>query len=149
MKDGKAVVNVSSAKSKEYKRVLEAIAKTEKCPFCKENFRYHRKLILKEEKNWFITESSWPYKNTKHHFLIISKKHKEKFGQLNSRDFKDISYLANWAIKKYKIKGAGFILRFGLPLYTGSTVFHLHFHLISPKINKKTQKAKTIYFPIG
>lgn len=145
----KKVVNSNNARLKEYKRVLKAIEKTEKCPFCKENFKYHKKSILKKENGWFITKSSWPYKNTQYHFLIISEKHKENFSQLTSSDFKVVSKLINWAIKKYKIKGGGLLLRFGESIYTGSTVCHLHFHLIVSQINKKNKTAKTVYFPIG
>ena len=146
---GKRVVNLKFAKSRDYRNVLKIIEKTAKCPFCKENFKYHKKPIEKKEKGWFITKNSWPYKNTEHHFLIISEKHKENFEDLSSVDFKSISRLVNWAIKKYKIKGGGLTLRFGQTAFTGSTVPHLHFHLISPKINKKTQGTKTVYFPIG
>lgn len=145
----KKVVNSNNTKLKEYKGVLKAIEKIKKCPFCKANFKYHKKPILKREKGWFITESTWPYKNNKYHFLIISDKHKEDFGQLSSFDFRAVSILVNWAIKKYKIKGGGLLLRFGESIYTGSTVCHLHFHLIVPQINKKNKTAKTVYFPIG
>lgn len=143
------VVDLRHAKSKEYREVLKNIQEIGKCPFCKENFRYHKKPILKKEKRWFITKSSWPYKNTQYHFLIISEKHKENFEELNLSDFEAVFRLTNWAIKKYKIKGGGLTLRFGRTIYTGSTVCHLHFHFIVPKIDKKTKKIKTIYFPIG
>ena len=149
MKISKKVVNSKYAKSKEYGKVLKIIEKTEKCPFCKENFKYHKKPIFKKEKGWFITDNSWPYKNTQYHFLIISQKHKEKFSQLNSSDFRSVFKLTNWAIRRYKIKGGALNLRFGNPLYAGSTVYHLHFHLIVPRINKKTKKAKVVYFPVG
>lgn len=145
----KKVVNLSFTKSKEYKKVLGDIEKTGKCPFCKENFKYHKKPILKEADSWLITENSWPYKNTEYHFIILPKKHKQDFSQLSFSDFKEVSKLANWAIKKYKIKGGAFTLRFGDAVYTGSTVSHLHFHLIVPKLDKKNNKAKTVYFPIG
>lgn len=142
-------VNLNFAKSKRYKGVLRTIEKTGKCPFCKENFKYHKKSILKREKSWFITESSWPYKNTKWHFLIISEKHKEDFIQLTSLDFREVSKLIKWTIEKYKIKGGGLALRFGEAIYTGSTVNHLHFHLIVPEINKKTKKTRTVSFSVG
>lgn len=145
----KRVVNLKFAGAKGYKNVLKTIEKTEKCPFCKENFKYHKNPILKKGKDWFITKSSWPYKNTQYHFLIISEKHKENFEELKLLDFRTVSALANWAIEKYKIKGGGLVLRFGETDYTGSSVCHLHFHLIAPEINKRTQKAKTVYFPIG
>jgi len=142
-------VNLNFAKSKRYKDVLRVIEKTDKCPFCKENFKYHKKPILKREKNWFITENSWPYKNVQYHFLVISEKHKEDFIQLTPSDFREVSKLIKWIIEKYKIKGGALNLRFGEPVYTGSTVSHLHFHLIVPKVNKKTKKIKTVFFSVG
>jgi len=145
----KKFVNEQFTKSKEYKETLKIIEKTGKCPFCKENFKYHKKPILKEEKNWFLTENSWPYKNTQYHFLIISKRHKENFNQLDYFDFKSVSKLVNWTIKKYQIKGGGLTLRFGAPIYTSSSVCHLHFHLIVPRIDKKNKKARIVNFPIG
>ena len=52
-------------------------------------------------------------------------------------------------MEKYKIKGGGLVLRFGKTIYTGSTVNHLHFHLIVPEVSKNTKKINTVYFPIG
>ena len=144
----KKVVDKTYAKSKEYKETLEAIEKTAKCPFCKENFKYHKKKILKKESKWFITESSWPYKNSKFHFLIISKEHKENFIDLKQTDFATVSKLTNWAIKKYKIKGGALSLRFGDTKYTGASVCHLHFHFIVPELDK-SKRSKKFNFPIG
>ena len=64
-------------------------------------------------------------------------------------DFKTVSKLINWAIKKYKIEGGGLTVRFGNSDYTGATVHHLHFHLIVPKFNKKKKEVDPVYFPIG
>lgn len=145
----KKVVDTRFAKTKDYRKTLEAIKAESKCPFCPENFIYHKKPILKKAGDWLITLSSWPYKNSKYHFLIIGLKHKEKFISLKLADFGSVMNLINWAEKKYKIKGGGLILRFGDTAYTGSTVCHLHFHLIIPQINKKTRQAKTVWFPVG
>jgi len=144
----KKVVDKRYAKSNDYKKTLETIEETAKCPFCKENFKYHKKKILKKEKGWFITESSWPYENSKFHFLIISEKHKEEFGDIKTTDFKIVSELVNWAITKYKIKGGALTLRFGDTTYTGASVCHLHFHFMVPEIDKNGM-ANVVNFPIG
>ncbi|MEK7642256.1 MAG: hypothetical protein AAB392_00455 [Patescibacteria group bacterium] len=144
----KKVVDTRFAKSKEYNKVLSTIESTDKCPFCPDNFRYHKKPILKQMGGWFITKSSWPYKNAKNHFLGISKKHKERFSELNSKDFESIKKLISWANTKFKIKGGAFALRFGDTNYTGATVCHLHFHLITPKLNSR-KLSETVNFPIG
>lgn len=143
----KKFVNSRFARKGEYEKVIKAIIAAGHCPFCPENFRYHKNPILRKTKNWFITLSSWPYENSRLHFLILSKKHKEKFEELTLEDFKEIKSLAAWANKKYKIKGGGLTLRFGDTNHTGSTVAHLHFHLIAPKL--KNGKSLPVYFPIG
>ncbi len=145
----KKMVNPKFAKTREYGRVIRKIEKAAKCPFCKENFKYHKEPILKKKGNWFITKESWPYKNTEYHFLIIPEEHKEKFSDLDYSDFDLVSKLVNWVTKRYKIKGGCLTLRFGDSTYTGATVRHLHFHLIVPKMDKRKKEAKTVYFPIG
>lgn len=145
----KKLVNIKNARQGEYRKVIEQIAKTGKCPFCKENFKYHKKPVYKRKEGWFLTNNSWPYKNTSHHLIILGDKHKENFSEITKKDLESVSYLINWAIKKWKIKGGGIAMRFGETDYTGASVNHIHFHIISPKINKKTKKTKTVNFPIG
>lgn len=145
----KNFVDVKNARKGEYKKVIETIAKTGKCPFCKENFKYHKKPIYKRKKDWFLTNNTWPYKNTKCHLIILGDRHKENFSELTKSDFESVAYLTNWAIKKWDIKGGGLAIRFGNPNLTGASVSHIHFHIISPKLNKRTKRGKTVNFPIG
>ena len=145
----KKVVNKRFAIGKgEYEKVIDSIEKSELCPFCPENFKYHKKGIIKDYGNWFLTENSWPYKNTKYHFIIICKNHKENFSDLSVEDFTDVRKLVNFAIKEYEIKGGALTLRFGDTNYTGATVCHLHFHLICPELDQSL-KSMTVNFPIG
>jgi diadenosine tetraphosphate (Ap4A) HIT family hydrolase len=145
----KKVVNKRFAIGKgEYEKVISDIEKKGKCPFCPDNFKYHKNPILKKVGDWFVTKNSWPYKNTKYHFLIINKNHKELFSELTKKDFESIRLLTDWLIKKYKIKGGAFALRFGDTDYTGATVCHIHAHILCPKIGKN-KKSKTVYFPVG
>lgn len=145
----KKFVNLTNARPGEYKKIIETISKTGKCPFCKEHFKYHKKPILKRQNGWFLTESSWPYKNASHHLIIMGEKHKENLSQLRKKDFEAIFCLAKFAVRKYKIKGGALAVRFGETDYTGASVSHLHFHLISPQVNKKTKRSKTVDFLIG
>jgi len=145
----KKLVNIKNARKGEYKKVIKKILKTDRCPFCKENFKYHKKPIFKRNNGWFLTDNSWPYKNVEHHLIMIKDTHKENFSELTKKDFAAVSYLTNWAIKKFKIKGGGLAVRFGDTNFTGASVNHIHFHLISPKMNKKTGRSKTVNFPIG
>lgn len=145
----KTFVQKQFAKTKDYKKTLARIEKTGHCPFCKENFKYHRRPILKREGGWLATENSWPYKGAKIHCLLIAERHCESFADLSSHDFKAVAALTRWLIKKYKISGGGLVLRFGDPAFTGATVRHLHFQLIQPACSKKTGRVDTVNFPIG
>ncbi|MBI4692285.1 MAG: HIT domain-containing protein [Candidatus Terrybacteria bacterium] len=140
----KKVVDIRFAIKRDgYREVIAEIEKKGKCPFCPDNFKYHKHPVLKKQGDWFITQISWPYKNNNFHFIIISKRHKEKISELLSNDMKNILSLAQWVAKKYKIKGGAIAMRFGKTDYTGATVCHLHAHLIAPKL------GKTVNFPIG
>lgn len=149
MRPNKAGIQKRYAKTKEYRRTLEAIIKTNKCPFCPDNFKYHKKPILKKYHGWIATPNSWPYQNTRFHFVLIPIKHKINFSDLTVPDFQAVKYLVNWLIKKYRIKGGGLTLRFGEQIYTGATVRHLHFQLIVPQLKPKSKTAKVVNFPIG
>lgn len=145
----KKFVNTRNARLGEYQNIIKEIAKTGKCPFCKENFKYHKKPIYKKNGKWFLTNNSWPYKNTSHHLIILGEDHKENFSDLTKKDLESVMFLTNWAIKKWKIKGGGLAMRFGDTDYTGASVSHLHFHIISPKRSAKTKKGPSVMFPIG
>jgi diadenosine tetraphosphate (Ap4A) HIT family hydrolase len=142
-------VDKQNAHSKDYRKTIKAISLTNKCPFCRENFRYHKHPILKQINGWFITKSSWPYKNTRFHFLILNHLHRTDLNDLNINDYLAISRLTSWTVKKFKIRGGGFAFRFGDTKLTGATVSHIHAHLIVPKINPKTRRAFVVNFPIG
>jgi diadenosine tetraphosphate (Ap4A) HIT family hydrolase len=139
----KKVVDPRYARKGEYKDVIETIDKEGKCPFCPDNFKYHKHPVLKRHGKWFLTKISWPYKNNKFHFIIIGEKHRENISELTANDMNNILLLVKWAVNKFKIRGGAIAMRFGETSYTGATVCHIHAHLIVPK------KGKTVNFPIG
>ncbi len=138
------VVDPKNARTDTYRDVLRTIAKHGKCPFCLKHFTYHKNPVLLESGSWFITKAQWPYKNAKHHFLIISRKHVEQITDLKTDDFVDLGRLVQWAVKRYRLRGGGLAGRFGDTKHTGATVCHLHFHLIVPD-----KKKGHVNFPIG
>src|SRR3989338_3195341 len=103
----KKVVDRRYAKTRAYAGVLKDIESKKVCPFCPGTFKWHTKPILLRHRGWLITESFQPYKNAKHHLLIISEKHKEQFEDITTRDWSALSFLVNWALRRYKIRGGG------------------------------------------
>ena len=125
-----------AARDSGYHDVIADILDIKKCPFCPENFKWHKKPTLAKERGWFITENTWPYENAKHHFLIIPKKHIVTIDDVSDEDFNAVKKLTRVVSEKHNITGGGLTLRFGDSTFTGSTVTHLHFHLIVPELER-------------
>ncbi len=145
----KKVVDPHYAKDPEYKQVIETIASEAKCPFCPDNFKYHKNPILRTVGDWQITKSSWPYPGTQHHLLLIATKHHERLSELTSADWMAIGQLVTWAESEFELPGGALAMRFGETHYTGATVCHLHVHLLVPELDPQTQRATAVHFPIG
>lgn len=125
-------LNFQNARTEEQIALMQKIAEDGVCPFCAEHFRtYHPKPILKETDYWFFTENMSPYKGTKYHFIFVYKPaHIRSASEMAPEALADLFALINGAISEYNIPGGSFFMRFGDTRYTGSSVEHLHAHLI-------------------
>lgn len=131
MNNGSKNLNLKNAHDKKQLEKMVEITKHGVCPFCPKYLKkYHDTPIIKVGENWIITSNDYPYKGTKYHFLLITKKHLNKITQLKPELMVELSKQINWLVKKYKIPGASLVFRFGDTNYTGGTVDHLHCHLI-------------------
>lgn len=145
-KNSSLKVDPRNARDEGYKLIMAEIVSDGSCPLCPP-MKWHPNPILKDNGRWLITENSHPYPSTKHHFLLISKRHIELLSELSTKDLKSILDLANWATKEFNIKGGGLTMRFGETLYTGATIKHIHAHLIVP--TAEGNQVSPVYFPIG
>ena len=129
----KAGLNHNEARTEEQKSLMAKIEADGVCPFCEEHFRqYHPKPILKETTSWFFTENMSPYEGTTQHFIFVYKPSHIRFpSELSTEARAELFNLIDWAIEEYEIQGGSFFMRFGEGGYTGSSVEHLHAHLIS------------------
>lgn len=123
---------MGNARTPEQVALMQKIIDDGVCPFCAEHFRkYHPKPVIKETEHWFLTENMSPYKGTKHHFIFVYKPaHITKPDELLPEALADLFSLVQWATTEYAITGGSFFMRFGDTHYTGSSVEHLHAHLL-------------------
>lgn len=145
----KAGLNHHHARTEEQKKLMAEIEDDGVCPFCEEHFRkYHPKPILKETDSWFFTENMSPYEGTSHHYIFVYKpKHIAVTDDLTPESQVELFELINWATKTYDIPGGSFFMRFGNGDYNGSSVEHLHGHLISGV--KKADDAEGLRVKLG
>lgn len=132
----KLQVDLDNAREKDQLEVMERIIEDGGCPFCQENFsKYNRQPILKMGKYWMVTTNQWPYKHTKHHFLLIHHDHIESISEMSSDAGAELIELTKWLIDEYQIPGGGLVTRFGDTNYSAGSVVHLHAQLIQPDLD--------------
>ncbi len=104
-----------------YKELLE---QKRECPFCSAKDR-----IIKETPMAYLTYALAPY--TKHHLLIIPKRHLESLHDITRNEMDDILDLQHFGMGLLQTLGhrnATALVREGEK--TGRSVNHLHFHII-------------------
>ena len=126
------LLNFDHVRTPEQRALMEKIRADGVCPFCKEHLKeYHPRPIIRETDFWFLTTNMNPYEGTKYHFLFIYKLSHVRFPHDIAREARiDLFDLVDSVIHEHQIPGASFFMRFGDTRYNGSSVEHLHAHLI-------------------
>lgn len=126
-----------------YTQVLEAIIAAGFCPFCEKHlFKHHQKPLVHRSRHWLVTENSWPYKGTTHHFLFIARKHVEATEELSPAAWMDLHTTYRLIVERFGLTGATLVFRSGDTRLTGASVNHLHAHLVVG--GPRTKNAKPI-----
>lgn len=111
-----------------YITVLKKMEKWHTCPFCHEK----PENIIYEGKHFFVLPARAPY--TKHHILIIPKRHVNLLATLTRTEHKEMFALVDMRAEKLhmKHKDVSLLLRDGLvkDVSINKSINHLHFHLI-------------------
>lgn len=134
---GNRFINTNLVRREDQRVVMEEIRKQGHCPFCRENLeKYHTAPILKEGKFWVFTDNQWPYENIKHQLLAIYKTHVEHISEIDPEAGSELFSFFSEEAKKRNIAGGGIAIRFGSSEHGsyGSTVLHIHAHLIEPDL---------------
>ena len=132
-------INISAVRRDDQRKVMEEIREQGHCPFCQENLaKYHKNPIIQEGQFWLLTENQWPYEKTRHQLLAIYKTHIEHLEEMNPEAGKELIEMFTTEAQKRKISGGGIAIRFGSSEHGnyGSSVLHIHAHLIEPDLEK-------------
>jgi diadenosine tetraphosphate (Ap4A) HIT family hydrolase len=134
-------VNTKNARPGEhYESVIKSINAESVCPFCPENISRYHKNKLKVKKFWLVTDNMYPYASTKHHILLIHKKHLADAGKLTSSAWNELHKIIKSETKEKNIGGGTMLFRFGDSQFNGASVNHLHVHLIQSNPNDPAYK---------
>jgi ATP adenylyltransferase len=143
-------LDFTHARTDEQIRLMEQIEQDGVCPFCPEYFKkYHPKPILKETAWWIVSENMSPYTGTRVHLIFVYKEHITMPNEIHPTAAKEMIDLISWAIKKYKIAGGSFFVRFGDTRYTGGSVDHLHIQLLSGTAKSDDENIDKLKIKLG
>lgn len=137
-------VDVSEFHADDQRQVMEQIEKAGVCPFCRPNLAtYHRQPVLWQNADWLVTKNDYPYEGSDYHLLIIYRYHLENILQLDREAYSALHEAIEWIVRRWRIKGGTFLMRFGDMNYNGASVQHLHAHVIvGVKKNRRTESLR-------
>ena len=141
----KAGFDHKNVRTPEQKVLMKQIESDGVCSFCFEHFeKYHPEPIIKENGSWLLTTNMSPYDGTEHHFFFVyESSHKINPSDMTREESADLFELVSWVTKEHNIVGGSFFMRFGEAGWNGSSVEHLHAHLIvGCKEAEDTEKIK-------
>ena len=120
------------ARARKYKQYCNAVADAlaGKCPFCKPD--PERNPVIAETDDWMVWNCNPPEKNTKHHFLIVSKRHVMSMSHLTRDEWLELLSLMNQIKEKNGITSNGILIRDGDATLSAGTIQHLHVHMMVP-----------------
>lgn len=124
-------------KNPEMKEVYRNIAASGKCPFCPGNIE--NKPVGIGTAHWNVVHNKWKYKNAKWHFLLLPKRHVTSIAEMTAEEMADLWNAVALVVKKYPSAAKGYGLCVRVDEVGGVTLYHLHFHLIVPKIGRNGQ----------
>ncbi len=129
-----------------YKKQVERMQLLEKkvgCFFCKKNYlKVGASELIYENKDWYIKKNDFPYQGTVYHYLIAPKKHITQAIEISNSAWINFSKSIAWLDRQLKVSGYSLLVRSGDMRYTGATLDHLHFHVVSGGPKKRGGKLK-------
>ena len=146
-------LNIHNSRSEKQKQRMETAQEKMLCPFCPEGLiEIHKNEIIRSNEDWLLTENPFPYEGTKHHYLLVSKEHWSKPEEMTPSAWATMGEMFNYLIKEKKINGGSLLMRFGDMKTNGTSVEHIHIHVISgnadesyPENERESIKVKLGY----
>jgi diadenosine tetraphosphate (Ap4A) HIT family hydrolase len=139
----KKFVNTGNSRSGEYSEVISEIAQKGVCPFCEDQLQQFHKRPIQTRTFWHVTDNMYPYSPTRAHLLLIHRHHITHIDEMSVEAWVELQDLVREETERRNIVGGSLLLRFGDTHFTGSSVSHLHAHIVQsnpedPDYNKGT-----------
>lgn len=144
----------TNARNSVQKRIIEEFLKRNEDPFDRKNIEqiydedeagnktYNK--VIAQNNSWYVIPNLWPLKNSDDHFVVIAMRNNiTSPTELTETEKIEFFEICKQIVKDYLIEGGAICMRFGTPAAAGTTVTHLHAHMITP------QNSESVSFHIG
>lgn len=103
------------------------------CMFCREHLEGFKKEPIEFEGDWWVvTKNDFPYQGSSFHYLLVYKpEHITSCTELTPEAWTELGEHVKHVCEKHNIPGGSVFMRFGDTDYNGSSINHLHAHIIS------------------
>jgi len=137
---GGMIYDMNNYRTEEQRLAMQDSQDRGVCLFCWHNIWADgkRRPIIDIGKWWLVTTNLWPYDHAEHHFLLIYREHPPRPGFAESADYDmtdgamiEIAQHIRNLTKRYDLRSAAFLQRFGDMQRNGSSVDHAHGHVTS------------------
>jgi len=123
--------NFDAARSEAQRENMRRLAAEGRCFMCYENLmKYENNRVEFETPHWIITHNAYPYEGTKHHILLVARRHVKAISDLTKAERADLPEAIVKVEKHWQLDSYGIGMRTGDFRYNGASVEHLHAHII-------------------
>lgn len=121
-------------------RQMEDLERRGVCVFCSKHFAAeHREPVYRDGDFWYLTGNDYPYESTTLHLLLVAKAHVASLSELPSEALAEFGQFLALVERDWKLTHCGIGMRSGDFRYNGSTIEHLHAHIIVVDPNPATK----------
>jgi len=130
-----SLYNFDAARSEKQRQDMQDLDARGICIFCPEHITNDGSKILFETKHWIVKTNKYPYKDTKHHIVLVPKEHVPTISKLSKEAQEDFLPAVARSEKKFKLDSYAIGIRSGDMRYNGGSIEHLHAHIVSGKVD--------------
>lgn len=95
--------------------------------------------VLFATESWYVSRNRFPYKGAEQHFLIVANRPAYGLDEITTEMWLDFPKVVQRVINEYGVRGGGLCVRFGDPACSGASLKRVHWHVVQPAEDGKTQ----------
>jgi diadenosine tetraphosphate (Ap4A) HIT family hydrolase len=121
---------LGAARSDEQRMKMERLASERVCLFCKAHLVEKNNPVEYDNGGWSVAKNDFPYPGSVISMLLISNRHVASPDELTAGEWMRFGDAIAWLNHNYNIKGASLLMRYGEMEFNGSSIQHLHAHVV-------------------